>query len=140
MPTFNSKNYEFADVSVRLLGRTVEGFRGVKYTIKTDQDALYGRGNKPLSIQAGNKSYEGELTVTQSELTGMEAAIKAISPTKDLTDVSFDIVVQYNDGTLLVTDVIKSARISEYEKGFAQGDKEMEVALKFMALNIQTNV
>lgn len=136
MPTFNSKEYGFSNVAVNILGRTVRGLLGVKYSIKTDKSFLHGRGSAPLSIQSGNKTYEGELQLTQSEIEAMVLVVKAVDPANDLTDIAFDIVVSYGEGTRVVTDIVLGAEISEYEKGMKQGDKNMEVSLKFMALGI----
>lgn len=140
MPTFNSKEYSYSNVSVNILGRTVRGLLGVKYAIKADKSYLHGRGANPLSIQSGNKTYEGEIILTQSEVEAMVLATKAADPTNDLTDVAFDIVVSYGEGTRVTTDVILGAEISEYEKGMKQGDKHMEVSLKFMAIGINQGV
>ena len=137
MPTFNSKEYSFSNVSVNVLGRTIRGFLGVKYSIKTDKAYLHGRGSNPLSIQTGNKTYEGELMLTQGELQALVITAKAADPLNDLTDVSFDIVVSYGEGTRVHTDIILGAEVMEYEKGMKQGDKHMEISLKFMALGIK---
>ena len=134
---FNSKVYSFSNVSVNILGRNVRGLLGVKYTVKTDKAYLRGRGNKPLSIQSGDKSYEGELQLTQSEIEAMVLAVKSQDVNADLTDVAFDIVVSYGEGTRVVTDIVLGAEFTDYEKGFKQGDKHMEVSLKFMALDLK---
>ena len=140
MPFYNSKEFAFSQVSVNILGRTINGFLGVKYAIKTDKAYLYGRGSNPLSIQSGNHSYEGEITMTQSEVEAMILAVKSQNPNMLLTQVSFDIVVAYTNDNVIVTDIILGAEISEYEKALKQGDKNMEIALKFMALGIQEGV
>jgi hypothetical protein len=137
---FNSKEYSFSNVSVNLLGRTINGCLGVKYGVKNDKSYLYGRGSDPYSIQPGVKSYEGELTVTQSEINAMVDAVKAADPTADLTDISFDVVIAYGEGNKVNTDVLVSAEFIDYEKGMKTGDKNMEVTLKIMALKLRENV
>ena len=64
---FDTREYEWSDITLIVAGRDVKGFRGVKYTEKQEKEVLHAKGNKPHSIQRGNISYEGELTVTQSE-------------------------------------------------------------------------
>ena len=54
---FNTREYELADINVVISGRNVTGFRAVSYTSKQEKEALYAKGNKPHSIQRGNKSY-----------------------------------------------------------------------------------
>ena len=60
---FNSREYEWADVTLLLGGKDITGVRGVKYTIKQEKETVYGKGNEPIAIQKGNKSYEGEITM-----------------------------------------------------------------------------
>ena len=71
---FNSREYEWSDVNVVAAGRPVTGIRGVKYSSKQEKKVLHAKGNKPHSIQRGNKTYDGELTVTQSEYEALRAA------------------------------------------------------------------
>lgn len=68
MALVNGRQYSYADITVVMGGRDVIALRGIKYTSKQEKEVLYGKGNKPLSIQKGNISYEGEITVLQSEL------------------------------------------------------------------------
>ncbi len=136
---FNSKQYQFSDVSVIILGRKIEGFRGVKYKVSVEKEPLFGRGKKALSIQSGNEKIEGELMMLQSEVIALTTAVKAALPTGKLTDVSFDIVVSYGDGTTASTDIIRSAEFTDYEKGLQNGDKFMEISMPFLALDIDEN-
>lgn len=134
---FNSKQYQFSDISVVVLGRTLQGFQGVKYSVKTEKEPVFGRGNRALSIQKGNETIEGELMLLQSEVEALRAAIKSVNPLYKLTDISFDIVVTYGDGLTSATDIILGAEFKEYEKGMEQGDKFMEISLKFLALDLK---
>ena len=136
---FNTKQYAWSDVRVVLLGRELTGIQGISYGVDRDKEAVYGRGSDPLSIQSGNKSYDGKITLLQSELEALEAAVQAVNPAYDLTDVAFDIVVSYGNGATSTTDIVLSAEISKYEKGLEQEDKFMKVDLDFMALGIKRN-
>lgn len=137
---FNSREYEWADVEIVMLGRVVTGIRGVTYKESQEKEPVYGRGNKPRAMQRGNKAYEGSIGLLQSEL---EALQDAAGKGKGLTDIPpFDIVVAYvpSDGGAIVTDVIKNAEFSESEKSLKQGDKFMEIELPILALDIKYNV
>ena len=134
---FNSKQYSWSDVRVLVAGKTLIGVQGVKYTRKKEKEYVYGRGSTPLAIQDGNESFEGELSLLQSELELLVKAVRLKDPSLTLLDVSFDIVVSYTNGSVPVTDKVLGVEFSEYEKGMKQGDKFMEISLKFMALNIQ---
>lgn len=138
MADFSSKQYSWSDVKINLLGRTLIGVQGVKYKITTDKEAVYGRGNKPLAIQTGNKTYEGELMLLQSEVENLRAAVKAVNPDYDLTDVSFDLVISYGVGNTAVTDICLGCEFTEAEKSMEQESKFMEVTLPFVFLDVKS--
>lgn len=132
---FNSREYEFADLTVVMAGRDITGIRSIKYGSKQEKEAIYAKGNKPHSIQKGNKSYEPSIGLLQSEL---EAIIQA-SPNRDPLDISFDIIVVYGNpskGDPIVTDVIKGCELTEIPKSLKQGDKFMEIELPAIAMGI----
>lgn len=136
---FDSKQYNWADVNIFMMGKKVAGARGVKYKESIETEAVYGAGSQPLTIGAGNKSYDGEIKVLQSEIEAMQVAAGADS----ILDIqAIDIVVSYvpKSGGAIITDIIKSARFTEIEKGMSQGDKFMEISLPFVALGIQKQV
>lgn len=132
---FNSREYEWADLTFLLGGKDLTGFRGIKYTIKQDKEVVYGKGNMPIAIQKGNKSIEGEITILQSELETMRLQ----SGTKSILDLQLDGVVCYGNpanGDVLVTDVVQGIQFTEEPKELKQGDKFMEITLPFIALRV----
>ena len=88
---FNTREYEYADIMVILGGKDLTGLRGVKYSVKQDKELIYGKGNQPHSIQKGNISYEGEISMLQSELETLAANADGQS----ILNLQFDIVVSY---------------------------------------------
>lgn len=130
---FNSREYEWSDVNVVAAGRPVTGIRGVKYSSKQEKEALHAKGNKPHSIQRGNKTYDGELTVTQSEYEALRAAGGG-----DILDISIDIVVAYGNpskGDVITTDLLMGAEFTEDNTEWKQGDKYQEKSLPFIFLD-----
>ncbi len=130
---FDSREYEFADLTLVLGGKDITGFRGIKYTTKQEKEPVYGKGNEPLKIQKGNKSHEGELTILQSE---METLV-ANAPSGSILDLQLDAVVAYGNpgnGDMLITDVLQGIQFTEEPKEIKQGDKFMEVKLPFIFL------
>ena len=132
---FNSREYEWADLTFLLGGKDLTGFRGIKYTIKQEKEVVYGKGNMPIAIQKGNKSIEGEITILQSELETMRLQ----SGTKSILDLQLDGVVCYGNpanGDVLVTDVVQGIQFTDEPKELKQGDKFMEITLPFIALRV----
>ena len=132
---FNSREYEWADLTFLLGGKDLTGFRGIKYSIKQEKEVVYGKGNMPIAIQKGNKSIEGEITVLQSELETMRLQ----SGTGSILDLQLDAVACYGNpanGDVLVTDVVQGIQFTEEPKELKQGDKFMEITLPFIALRV----
>ena len=138
MATFNSQEYSWSQVTVVMLGRPLVGIQGVKYKSSQEKSVIYGRGNTPLAIQRGNKSYEGEIKVLQSEL---EALTKVAGTGNDIQDLGpFDITVAYASKTgVIVTDVLKGCEFTEVEKSIDQGATHMEVTLPIVLLSVEKN-
>lgn len=131
---FSSREYEYSDIRVIVGGRDLAKLRAIEYTSKQEKELLYARGCKPHSVQRGNKSYEGSLTVLQSEVETLE-----LSSGGDILDVQMDIMVTYGNpskGDVLQTDYLKGCEFTEVPKGMKQGDKFSEHALPFVCLDI----
>ena len=131
---FNSKEYEWADVTVVMAGRDVTGIRGVSYTSAQEKEALYAKGNKPHGIQHGNKSYEGSIRLLQSELIALNAAAGG-----DVLDVNFNIIVSYGNpskGDVIHTDLLVGVELTSKPKTLNQNDKFMEIELPLIMLDV----
>ena len=130
---FNSREYEWSDITVVVAGRPITGFRAVDYSSKQEKEALYAKGNKPHGIQRGNKSYEGSITLLQSEYEALRQACGG-----DVLDASFDLVVAYGNaskGDAIVTDILVGAEVTEDNTEWKQGDKFQEKKLPFIFLD-----
>lgn len=134
----DTRQYEWADVTLILGGRDIIGIRGIKYTEKIEREAIYAKGRNPHSIQSGNISYEGEITLLQSEL---DALIEAGGGS--ILSLSVDSEYNYgnpSNGDDLRTDRMEGMRFTESVKELKQGDKLMEISLPFIGLNLIQNI
>lgn len=129
----NTREYEWSDVSVTMAGRKITGLRGVKYSAKQEKELLYAKGNKPHSIQRGNKDYSGEITLLQSEYEALKAAAKG-----DVLDITFDMVVSVGNqskGDVITTEILVNCEITEDNTEWKQNDKFQEKVLPFIYLD-----
>lgn len=129
---FNSRQYEWGDVTVVLGGRDITGIRGIKYTEKGEKEALFAKGRHAHSIQTGNITVEGEITVLQSELIALERAGNG-----SILGLNVDAVVSFGNpalGDAMTTDRIVGISFTEAPKEMKQGDKNMEISIPFIAL------
>lgn len=132
--SFNSRQYEWGDLTLILGGRDITGFRGIKYTEKGEKEALFAKGRHAHSIQTGNITVEGEITVLQSELIALEKAGNG-----SILGLNIDAVVAYGNPTLgdaMTTDRIVGISFTEAPKEIKQGDKNMEITIPFIALAV----
>ena len=130
---FDSREYEWADITVLIGTRIIIGIRGVSYTNKQDKQPIYGKGNLPYAIQKGNKSFEGELTLNMSELL----ALQAESATGSVLDLQVDITVCYGNptqGDVMHTDKLLGVQFTEEPQAMNQGDDHSEHSLPFVFL------
>lgn len=129
----NTREYEWSDVTVVLAGRLVTGLRGVKYSAKQEKELLHAKGNKPHSIQRGNKTYDGEIALLQSEYEALKQASGG-----DILDASVDIVAAYGNptaGDVITTDVLIGVEFTEDNTEWKQGDKFQEKTLPFLFID-----
>lgn len=135
---FNSREYEWADITVISAGKDLLGIRGVKYTRKIEREAIFGKGRKAKAIQSGNESIEGELVLLQSTYNQLLDSSKG-----DLLSLSIDTEITFGNpskGDAMRTDRLIGMRFSEESLEMKQGDKFAEITLPFLALDVQKNV
>ena len=118
-----------------MLGRFITGIQGISYTAQQEKTFVYGQTANPRAIQSGNRRYEGEIRLLQSELEALIAA----APKKDLLSLNFDLVVTYADkeSTEVVTDLLKFCEISRIPKSMSQGDGFMEISLPILFMGVR---
>lgn len=140
MATFNSKEYEWSDVTVAVDGNVLGAITGVSYTRSKEKEFIYGRGSKPRAIQSGNETIEGSITLLQTDFEALNDASKNAGY-GSILDPSFTINISYTDTAGVPrVDTLKFVEFSEYPKGMAQNDKMMEIEMPFLALGLEENV
>ena len=131
---FDSRQYAWSDLTLELGGKVITGIRGLKYSSKQEKEPLHGKGNKPLSIQRGNITHEGEITVLQSELETLR-----VNGNGSILNLHLDGTAVYGDpvkGDTIITDKLLGIEFTEDPKELKQGDKNMENSLPFICLDI----
>jgi hypothetical protein len=137
IPFFDSKECEWADMTVLLAGATLTKIRGVKYKATKEKQLLHAAGDEPIGIQGGNRTYEGQIKVLKGALDDMNRAAIAAGG-DDILDLQFDIVVTYKaKGTrALQTDTLVNVEVKDFEKGWEQGAKSMDVTLPIVFMKL----
>jgi hypothetical protein len=139
---FDSREYEFADIKVSMLGIELSGLRGLTYKKSQEKELVYGAGNQPKAIQRGNKKYEGTLMLLKSDYDLLNLAARSAGY-EDLTDVPgrlIDVTCVYqksDDAAQLSVDTLQNLEFTEFEDGQKQGDKFKEISLPFIFLRLK---
>lgn len=142
MHVINGRQYEWADITFVLGGRDVIGAQDINYSEKQEKEVIYGKGNRPLSIQKGNISYGGDITVTQSEVDTLKELARATTGRTSLMGLNLNAVVLYGDptkGDVMMCDRLFNIQFTEDKKGMKQGDKSMTCQLPFICTDIKYN-
>lgn len=132
---FDSREYEWADITMILGGRDLTKIRGLRYKQSLEKEAIHAKGRKPIAIQRGNETNEGEITLLQSEYEALKMAGNG-----SVLGLSLDAVVCYgnpSEGSALTTVKLFGIQFTEAELNWSQGDKFKEVTLPFICLEIQ---
>lgn len=134
---FNSKEFAWSNVEIATLGRTLTKVRGVKYVSKKEKEYLHARGENPHSIQSGNKTFEGELMLLQSELEAIQAQLQSTEDVTDLAPFNVTVVYKPKTGNTLLTHILKMVEFTEDPREIKQGDKFQELTLPIMFLEVE---
>jgi hypothetical protein len=135
---FDSREYEWSDITIVLAGGVVIAAREIQYTEKQEKELAYAKGNQPHTIQKGNFAYEGSLKVLQSDYEALVAKGKGT-----VLNIEADIICAYGNpvnGDVVLTDRISKLQFTEIKKGMKQGDKFMEVELPFIFLRLHNQI
>lgn len=138
MSGFDSRQYEWADVSVSIGGRDIVTIRAVKWSRTTELEEVYGKGRDPQGIQRGNNKNEGEFAMLQSDFDAIEAAAGG-----DILNAIVDCQVSFgnpSNGDKITTHRVLGARFPEDVLELKQGDKFAEIKVPWKARRIQKNV
>lgn len=130
----DTDNFAFKDIRVMVNGLKISTLRGVTIKKSVDKEVLFGEGNKGQSIQSGNEEITGEVKVLQNDFEKLMVASAG-----DLLDFGyFNIVAVFSrvSGGKLATYTVLNAQFTEHEIAMEQGDKNAEITLPFIALDL----
>lgn len=131
---FNSRQYEWSDITVLVGGKDITTLQAVEYKRSQEKEAIYGKGDMPVSIQRGNISHEGKVSMLQSEYETLRAAGGG-----SVLNLQVDIVVSYGDpakGVAMQTDTLMGCEFTEEQKSMSQGDKNQVIELPFVFIKM----
>jgi hypothetical protein len=61
MASINTRDYSWSETEIRLNGTSLIGVTGVRWNEEQEKEYVRGKGNNPLGIKHGNKTFGGRL-------------------------------------------------------------------------------
>ena len=120
MAQFNSDQYAWNDITVRVAGVDMVTLQGIKFKKAKPKTNIYGKGDEVIGRRAGNVELTGEVSILQSDL---ETLNQSLPPGKDITDIRFGItwVFAQEEGGQQTVYELENCEVDEWELGFSQG-------------------
>jgi hypothetical protein len=134
MADFNSKEYGWKDMKVNIAGQEISGIEEIRYVAKRETEERYGAGDEPQDIERKNKSYSGEIMITQNELEKLRLKVAG----GHISDFDLIITVSYSKTAIgrQTTDQLLGVVLEEEALGMAQGDGHSQVRIPFKFLRL----
>jgi hypothetical protein len=124
-PLINGKSYEWADITINILGQPFAGVTSIEYSETQRMENIYGAGNRPVSRGYGNIEAMAKVTILMEEVE----AIQAIAPLNTLQRIpEFSITVAYVDPALIPrVHTLKNCRFTNNARTVKQGDTSIAI-------------
>lgn len=131
----NTREYAWKNIQVSIGNNNVATLQEISYSMQREIGVLYGQGDTPRAIQEGNKSYEGQIAMLQSEY------MKFKKLTNNFND-TFNITVTYTrkEGadTRIQKDILKICQCAGAEFSMSQGELGQVMTAPFIFLEVES--
>lgn len=138
---FSTKECAWAQVTTKILGRTITGMRGFEYKTSIEKELLHAAGSQAIDIQEGNEKNEGNVKLLKYELDLMnEAAVVAgYASILKVPHTLINITCTYKASPLsdMKTIEVSGVAFTEMPVNMEQNAKMTEVTLPFIAMDIK---
>lgn len=139
----NTREYAWKNITVKYkIGGSdavqVFTLQEVSYSSQMELGALYGEGDKPRSIQQGNKSYEGQIAMLQSEYDKLRKATANFENDFNIT-IKYSLAYKDNKGadkTKVNTHILKYCYCAGAEYSMSQGELGQILTIPFMFTDV----
>lgn len=134
IPLVNGKSYEFADVSLNVLGADLVGCQAINYGETADIKNVYTTGRFATSRTYGQVTPTASITFLMEDVQ----SIMAVAPFGRIYEIpEFDIVVCYTDASLIpVKHVLKNVKFAKQEVDTKSGGGEIPMKLDLVISHI----
>lgn len=128
----DTRIYSWAESEVLLNGLFLIGVVAVCWDEQQEKEFVYGKGNKPLAIKAGNERIEGSITLLQNDLERLRDAAP-LGKINALLGVSLQVAFANASGQVVRYSLV-GLEFTAAPMALNQNDKMMQIELPFIAL------
>ena len=131
----NGKSYEYADISMNIMGVIIAGITEINYSDEQDITPVYGAGRKMVSYGNGQIKPSGHIKLLMEEVEN----IVRVAPLGRIQDIPFfNIIVVFQDASLqIVTHTLKNCRFKQNTIDTKSGDTSIGVSIPLFIGDIQ---
>lgn len=138
--SLSTKECAWSQVKVKVLGRTLVGVRGFEYKKSVTREALYAAGRKPIDIQEGNETFDGNLRLLKYEVDMLNDAALAAGY-GDMLGIPHELVTISVSYKKRPADPMRTATVigvafTEMPHSMDQGAAMTEVTVPFVAMDV----
>lgn len=132
----NGRTYSWADITVVILGRKVQGITAISWNQAQEKTNNFGQGNRATSRSRGNRTANASITLSLKEIVAIE---NSLPPGFDILDIKdFPVVVSYNnDQNQFVSYQLQHAEFLEFGTDNSQGDAIVEKPLPLIISQVK---
>lgn len=131
----NGTAYAHANIIPIIGGVPVQSVSAISYGEDQEKEDNFGTGNRPHSRGRGPiKAKEVSITISMNEVE----RIRDAAPNGSLVQIPpFDIPITYNNGSRIVSHIIKNAEFTDDGVESNTGDKDIAKSFSLIASNVQ---
>lgn len=137
---FSTKECAWAQTSLKILGRTVQGLKGFDFNKEIEKELIYAAGDEAIDITAGNKKVDGSLKVLKFEHDLLTDSAQ-LAGFEDITEVPHIATVitctfKLNPTAPIRTITVFGVAFTKWGVAMEQNAKFTDVTLPFIATKV----
>jgi hypothetical protein len=135
IPLVNGKQYEYADVTMIVLGTPILGVTNIEYGEEDNIENVYATGRYPIGRGYGQITPAAKVTILMNEVMNIVSA----APNGRIQDIpEFDIVVTFTDVNLIpVVHKIRNCKFKTNKISTATGDTSIPIEIDLVPSHIE---
>jgi hypothetical protein len=135
IPLVNGKQYEYADITMIVLGTPILGVTNIEYGEEDNIENVYATGRYPIGRGYGQITPAAKVTILMNEVMNIVSA----APNGRIQDIpEFDIIVDYTDVNLIpVTHKIRNCKFKTNKISTATGDTSIPIEIDLVPSHIE---